>query len=124
MIDFEGEPTLPLRERRAPQSPLRDVAGMLRSFDYAAAVAGGASGAASSRASVWRERCRKAFLDGYTAGGGRFDAPAIRWKTPEGMARIIELFECEKLFYELRYELGHRLDWLWIPLRGVAALAP
>lgn len=121
VIDFEGEPTRSIEERRAPQSPLRDVAGMLRSFDYAAAAAGGGSSAATPLEWEWRDRCRAAFVNGYTTSALQHETTTIRWKAPMSMARILALFECEKLFYELRYELGHRLDWLWIPLRALTA---
>jgi maltose alpha-D-glucosyltransferase/alpha-amylase len=118
-IDFEGEPTRPLAERRAKSSPLRDVAGVLRSFDYAAAVAEAEAPAESreghARAvelmSDFRRRAPRAFLDGYAAGGGRADGP------------LLELFLLEKAAYEVAYEADNRPDWLRVPLKGLAALA-
>ena len=130
IIDFEGEPARPLEERRARNSPLRDVAGMLRSLSYAAATGGrlGRETPTSSphsghiRASRWERGTREAFLRGYFAvepgAGGRAILPESR----NNAARLIALFEAEKVFYELQYELDHRPDWAWIPLRGIAKL--
>ncbi len=110
IIDFEGEPARPLAERRALNSPARDVAGMLRSFAYAAATAASHDAADRERALQWEAMARAAFLRGY----GDTSAPAL-----------IELFELEKLFYELAYELNNRPTWAWIPLQGIARmLAP
>jgi trehalose synthase-fused probable maltokinase len=104
IIDFEGEPARPLAERRALNSPARDVAGMLRSFAYAAATAASHNEADRDRAAQWEAMARNAFLRGY----GDTTAPAL-----------IELFELEKLFYELAYELNNRPTWAWIPLLGI-----
>jgi maltose alpha-D-glucosyltransferase/alpha-amylase len=121
VIDFEGEPARPLHERRAHQSPLRDVAGMLRSFAYAAAVASRDTGSGAERRRVdWERTIREAFLTGYF---GQTEGPARLLPTSrENAERIIALFETEKVFYELQYELDHRPDWTWIPLRGIEAL--
>jgi trehalose synthase-fused probable maltokinase len=122
VIDFEGEPARPLSTRRAHHSPLRDVAGMLRSFAYAAAVSAAEAGgdaAASDRARSWDEQARDAFLRGYfreSASGSGAILPANRDKAD----RLLALFETEKIFYELQYELDHRPDWVWIPLSGIA----
>lgn len=113
IVDFEGEPSRPLSERRALSSPLRDVAGMLRSFAYAAATAAaergglGVDAKTEIAAARWERDVRAAFLAGYDASA---DDP------------LIALFEMEKLFYELRYELNNRPEWVWIPLRGIARL--
>ena len=113
IVDFEGEPSRPLSERRALSSPLRDVAGMLRSFAYAAATAAaergglGVDAKTEIAAAHWERDVRAAFLSGYDASA---DDP------------LVALFEMEKLFYELRYELNNRTEWVWIPLRGVARL--
>ena len=113
IVDFEGEPSRPLSERRALSSPLRDVAGMLRSFAYAAATAAAERGAlgvdarTEIAAARWERDVRAAFLAGYDASD---DDP------------LVALFEMEKLFYELRYELNNRPEWVWIPLRGIARL--
>jgi trehalose synthase-fused probable maltokinase len=104
IIDFEGEPARPLAERRALNSPARDVAGMLRSFAYAAATAASHDDLDRERAAQWEAMARREFLEGY----GDTSAPAL-----------IELFELEKLFYELAYELNNRPTWVWIPLMGI-----
>lgn len=107
IIDFEGEPARPLAERRALSSPARDVAGMLRSFAYAAATAAAHDDADRDRAARWEAMARDAFLRGY---GDTRTAP------------LIALFEIEKLFYELRYELNNRPTWVWIPLLGIQTM--
>ena len=125
VIDFEGEPARPLAERRAHQSPLRDVAGMLRSFAYAASVGssepGGHDEASDARAARWETASRGAFLEAYFGGAprGSTTLPA----SDANRRALIALFEAEKLFYELQYELDHRPDWVWIPLRGIAKLS-
>jgi maltose alpha-D-glucosyltransferase/alpha-amylase len=127
IIDFEGEPTKPLEERREKTSPLRDVAGMLRSFAYAAATLAMREGARLQtsvrelRAARWERDVRTAFLDGYLANG----AGSTRGLLPpsaDDTRRLIELFEAEKAFYELSYELNNRPDWVWIPMRGISKL--
>lgn len=105
IVDFEGEPTRPLHERRIKHHPLRDVAGMLRSFAYAAAAADTPDAA---------PRLRAAFLAGYD--------PTLA--DDPRRAPLLQLFTLEKLFYELTYELGSRPDWAWIPLAGITALLP
>jgi trehalose synthase-fused probable maltokinase len=107
IIDFEGEPMRPLSERRALNSPARDVAGMLRSFAYAAATAAAHDDADRERAARWEAMARDAFLRGY----GDTSAPSL-----------ITLFELEKLFYELAYELNNRPTWVWIPLLGIETM--
>jgi maltokinase len=102
VIDFEGEPARPLAERRTPASPLRDVAGMLRSLDYAARTA--------QAAPTWLEQARASFLDGY--GGIRPDEQ-----------RLVDAFELEKACYEVGYEANNRPDWLWLPLAAIERLA-
>ena len=125
IIDFEGEPARPLSARRAHHSPLRDVAGMLRSFAYAGAVsaAGAEAGAdAGERARLWEQHVRDSFLRSYfrdPASGSNATLPSNR----ENADRLITLFETEKIFYELQYELDHRPEWVWIPLSGIAKLA-
>ena len=125
IIDFEGEPARPLTARRAHHSPLRDVAGMLRSFAYAGAVGAAEAGAgadARERARTWEQQVRDAFLRGYfreSASRSSATLPSAR----ENADRLITLFETEKIFYELQYELDHRPDWVWIPLSGIAGLA-
>ena len=116
IVDFEGEPARPLEERRTPQSPLRDVAGMLRSFAYAAATLGKEQPGHGAR---WEQAMREAFLRGY------FGTDSERDVIPRSRAnadRLIRLFEVEKAFYELQYEIDHRPDWAWIPLRAIETL--
>ncbi len=117
ILDFEGEPTRPLAERRQRHSALRDVAGMLRSFSYAAASAAresGASGPVRERLARWEAAARAAFLSSYLGG----KLPAFLPPTAEGTQRLLTLFEIEKAFYEIAYEVNHRPDWVEIPLRG------
>lgn len=127
VIDFEGEPARSLADRRAKTSPLRDVAGMLRSFGYAAATLAATSGAASDsrtrelRAARWERDVRAAFLDGYL-GGAHEDESSIIPEDGEHARALISLFETEKAFYELAYELNNRPAWVPIPMRGIAKL--
>ena len=127
VIDFEGEPARPLDERREKTSPLRDVAGMLRSFAYAAATLANSAGASLDartrelRAARWERDVRAAYLAGYLESGDENDSPII----PEDEAHVrqlLTLFETEKAFYELAYELNNRPSWAWIPMRGIAKL--
>lgn len=127
LIDFEGEPARPLEERRARHSPLRDVAGMMRSFAYAAATGAMNTGGVGRdprleiRVARWEREVREHFLSGYLAEGGA-GADALLPETADGTAALLEMLEAEKLFYELGYELDNRPAWTWIPLRGIARL--
>jgi maltokinase len=116
ILDFEGEPLRSLPERRRKRSPLRDVAGMLRSFAYARAAAQLLRGVAV--APDWEERARAAFLEGY------FDRAEPSLLPPgEGPTRqLLSVFELEKAVYDLRYELNNRPDWIAIPVAGIAQL--
>ena len=107
IIDFEGEPAKNLAERVAPDSVWRDVAGMMRSFDYAAASVPG------DAASAWRDGCRTAFLAGYTDGRG----------LGADDAGLLAAYEADKAVYEVVYEVRNRPDWVGIPLGAVATLA-
>jgi trehalose synthase-fused probable maltokinase len=116
VLDFEGEPARPLLERRRKRSPLRDVAGMLRSFAYAASASDLQRGRPAPEA--WEDRAREAFLAGY------FETvdPTL---LPPGEAptrTMLSIFELEKAVYELRYELNNRPDWVGIPVAGIARL--
>lgn len=122
IIDFEGEPARPAHERVAPAPAAKDVAGMLRSFDYAsrAGLPDGADAAAIGRSRAWRDAARNAFLRGYFEVGG---VAALWPASREERSWLLSLHEAEKAFYELRYELRHRPDWMGIPLGGLLALA-
>jgi trehalose synthase-fused probable maltokinase len=115
VLDFEGEPARPLRERRHKRSPLRDVAGMLRSFSYAASASSLERGIEPPPG--WEGEVRSEFLAGYL---DEVD-PAI---VPSGdtLDRRVRLFELEKALYELHYELGHRPDWVRVPVAGILQL--
>jgi predicted trehalose synthase len=114
IVDFEGEPARSLVERRRKQIPLRDVAGMLRSFSYAVAtLAADGTEVGDDR----EQQLRDEFLDGY-----RTTAEPSGILAPSGasQARLLQFFELEKAIYELRYELDHRPDWLHVPIAGIA----
>jgi len=116
ILDFEGEPARSLAERRRKRSPLRDVAGMLRSFAYAATVASSVHG--TDVPETWEERAREEFLAGYFA---TVDATLL----PSGqiaIERMLSVFELEKAVYELRYELDNRPEWVGIPVAGISRL--
>jgi maltose alpha-D-glucosyltransferase/alpha-amylase len=127
IIDFEGEPSRSLDERREKSSPLRDVAGMLRSFAYAAATLATSAGkhldpaTREVRVGRWERDVRAAFLAGYLATQDE-DAPEILPEDEQHVRQLIALFETEKAFYELSYELNNRPDWAWIPMRGISKL--
>jgi maltose alpha-D-glucosyltransferase / alpha-amylase len=124
LIDFEGEPARPIAERRAKQSPIKDVAGMLRSFSYAAYA--GLFAHSSTRpgqfaelepwARLWETWASAAFLSSYLATAGQ--ALIV---PPEAAQRnaLIQLFMLDKAFYELNYELNNRPDWVRIPLAAI-----
>jgi 4-alpha-glucanotransferase len=113
IIDFEGEPMRPLAERRAKHSPLRDVAGMLRSFAYAAATA------KPERPEQWTDAVTGAFMDAYKAA---IPGAAGYPKDPAHADALLRLFLFEKALYEVGYELANRPDWVGIPLGGVLEL--
>ena len=116
ILDFEGEPARPMSQRRLKRSPLRDVAGMLRSFSYAAAGSRILRDAPAPEG--WEDRARETFLDGY------FETvdPALLPPGEEGTRKMLSIFELEKAVYELRYELNNRPDWVAIPVAGIVRL--
>jgi maltose alpha-D-glucosyltransferase/alpha-amylase len=130
IIDFEGEPDRPVSERRNKRSPLRDVAGMLRSYYYASMadqlglVPGvGPTGinqettpALRQWMTFWRWWSTGAFVRGYLAGLGASDLLAA---DPAETRALLDVFLLEKLMYELSYELNSRPDWAGIPIRGL-----
>jgi maltose alpha-D-glucosyltransferase/alpha-amylase len=124
IVDFEGEPGRTLLERRAKHSPLRDVAGMLRSFDYAAHVALDRMNAPhdreriAARAQEWLRHAEAAYLDAYL--GEMADEPTA--PAASAARDLIRFFSFEKALYEVRYELGNRPDWVRIPMHGLLRL--
>jgi len=127
IIDFEGEPARPLAERRAKSSPLRDVAGMLRSFSYASFTALGAATQHRPEdyerlapwAEFWETWVSAVFLRAYLAAVGR--APFIPSRH-EDLDLLLQTFTLDKVVYELAYELNSRPDWVHIPLSGLLRL--
>ena len=126
-IDFEGEPTRSLSARRLKQSPLKDVAGMLRSFHYASRMGlqkflaresnnGDITAQANQWAQFWYHWVCVAYLKSYMntiKGIPLFPKPGNEFKT------LLNIFLLDKSVYELNYELNHRMEWLYIPLEGV-----
>uniref|UniRef100_A0AAU1ZQ80 Maltokinase n=1 Tax=Streptomyces sp. NBC_00093 TaxID=2975649 RepID=A0AAU1ZQ80_9ACTN len=107
VIDFEGEPSRPLSERRSAQSPVRDIAGMLRSFDYAARTR-------RPWRPEWAQHCRDAYCAGYAARAG--------WD-PRRIPGLLRAYETDRAVYEVVYEARHRPDWLPVPMAAIERLA-
>ncbi|WP_206934868.1 maltose alpha-D-glucosyltransferase [Roseococcus thiosulfatophilus] len=127
IVDFEGEPARTLEERRAKGSPLRDVAGLLRSLDYAAHVGEGndtvAAAPADRRAALfarWKQETAAVFLDAYREVHAAAPEP---WVPAGAEAALLDLFLLEKAAYEIRYEAANRPAWIGVPLRGLVELA-
>jgi maltokinase len=113
VLDFEGEPARSLPERRQKRSPLRDVAGMLRSFSYVAAA--GQILGTRVMPEDWESRARAAFLEGYFEDVD----PALLPPGQESIEKLLSVFELEKAVYELNYEINNRPDWVAIPVRSI-----
>ncbi len=127
ILDFEGEPARTLEERRRKTSPLKDVAGMLRSFAYAGAATRLASpnalGSAEAVTRSWEQRARAAFLAGYSAetvAKGAGFVPSDQGR----LARALSAWELDKVVYEVHYELNNRPDWLHLPLEALRQPPP
>ncbi|WP_449183155.1 maltose alpha-D-glucosyltransferase [Trinickia sp. YCB016] len=128
LIDFEGEPARPLDERRRKASPMRDVAGLVRSLSYASAAAQSTMEAAppqvADRKRALFERLRgygeESFLREYQIAVGEAAQPLV---APEAEAALLDLFLVEKAAYEIRYEAANRPSWLGLPVRGLASIA-
>jgi maltokinase len=113
ILDFEGEPMRPMAERRRPDLPVRDVAGMLRSFDYVAGATELVHPESSEEARAWAASARQAFIDGYVGASG-MDLTRYR--------DLLAAFELDKAVYEAIYETRNRPDWAPIPMRAIAKL--
>ena len=116
ILDFEGEPARSLRDRRRKRSPLRDVAGMLRSLAYAASASELLHGRPAPE--DWEDRARAAFLEGYY----QHVDPALLPAGQAAIDKLLAIFELEKAVYELRYEIDNRPEWVRIPVAGIARL--
>jgi maltose alpha-D-glucosyltransferase/alpha-amylase len=124
MLDFEGEPKRSLEERRAKHSPLKDVAGMLRSFSYAAWVGlsqfttrgPDAFERLEPWARVWEQASSAVFLQAY-----RQVASELLPTDPRACRAVLDAYQLDKACYEVLYELSHRPAWAWIPLRHLVA---
>jgi len=130
LIDFEGEPARSLSDRRIKRSPMRDVAGMLRSFHYASyALLTGEVGGSVFRpgdvtslepwADYWNGWVSSSFLQGYVAAARE---GSFLPRTPEEMSALLDTYLLEKAIYELGYELNNRPDWVKLPLLGIRSL--
>jgi maltose alpha-D-glucosyltransferase / alpha-amylase len=131
ILDFEGEPARPIADRRRKQSPVKDVAGMVRSFSYAAFAALFAfttrapeeqHAALGIWADTWQSSVAGAFTEAYRAAIGA--DPEVRTLVPGGRnwTVMLDAFVLEKALYELGYELNHRPDWVRIPIAGILKL--
>jgi len=128
LIDFEGEPARSLEERRQKSSPMRDVAGLLRSFSYASAAAQSTTESAPQQTADrkralfdrFRGYAAESFLDAYRTAVALATQPLV---APSAEQALLDLFLIEKAAYEIRYEAANRPTWLGLPVRGLAALA-
>ena len=116
ILDFEGEPARSLTDRRRKRSPLRDVAGMLRSFAYVASAVELLRGIQAPAG--WEDTARALFLEGYLATVD----PVLLPSGQVAIERLLAVYELEKAVYELQYELDNRPDWVGIPVAGIQRL--
>ncbi len=128
LIDFEGEPAKSMEQRRAHSSPMRDVAGMLRSFDYAGATAaarleGGSESTNLRRAHLLERFRHHAGTDFLAAYREVLAASPTPWFTPAAEPALLDLFLIEKASYEIHYEANNRPTWITIPLSGLDEIA-
>ncbi len=128
LIDFEGEPAKTMEQRRAHSSPLRDVAGMLRSFDYAGATASSRLHSNSERVTERREKLIEQFraqagADFLSSYREVLEASDTPWVPRAAEQALLDLFLLEKAAYEIRYEADNRPDWIGIPLGGLNGIA-
>jgi predicted trehalose synthase len=114
LLDFEGEPARGIASRRAASPPLRDVAGMLRSLDYAAAAVDSPAATTPGPQRRWRDAARQRFLTGYLGS-----ASGLVPEQPDAVRRLLAAFELDKAVYEVGYELANRPEWLPIPVEGL-----
>ncbi|MDP8247133.1 MAG: hypothetical protein P9M00_03275 [Candidatus Tritonobacter lacicola] len=124
MLDFEGEPARPLAERKVRQCALKDVAGMLRSFDYAAyavlfELGAEKMGPLEEWGTAWRDLARRSFLDGYLSGTG---TASFLPRSHKSLQKVLSVYELDKAIYELNYEMNNRPGWLKIPVRGLLGI--
>ena len=123
VLDFEGEPDRPVAERRRPSSPLRDVAGMTRSFHYVAGMAlrelGTIDGEVRLLADAWAERAVNTFLGGYASVD---DVHRFLPQARTSRDALLSVFEMDKAVYEVAYDLAHRPDLADLPVRAVERL--
>lgn len=123
IVDFEGEPQRPAHEREAKYSPLKDVAGMLRSLNYATGVVASSmdvEAIAESRSWLehWERDARVRFLEAYRAAIADARVPIVP-TDEDSFARLVAVLEADKAFYEVRYEISSRPDWAWLPLNSL-----
>ena len=133
ILDFEGEPARSLVERRAKHSPLKDVAGMLRSFSYASSAvlfevwterewSVEEKKALQSWALLWEDLLTHQFLKGYCEAASLHTEPRYMPENHAAFQQVVKTFVVEKAFYELNYEFNSRPDWIPIPANGLLRL--
>jgi maltose alpha-D-glucosyltransferase/alpha-amylase len=123
ILDFEGEPARSIEERRAKSSPLKDIAGMLRSFNYARGITARETGQESSASlAKWEKETREAFLAGYFENARPGTARFLP-KSNEDTRLALAAWELNKALYEVLYELDNRPNWAWLPLTAILKLA-